>query len=95
MTCETCGDELTIGDWPFCKGPGSHQPYRGGIISDDIPGGLIIKHALFDKDGNPQKFYSKSSIKAAAFAAGLTHGYDTPKPNPRLQDAEQAKNEGY
>jgi hypothetical protein len=22
--CSTCGDEMNIGDWPFCSGPGSH-----------------------------------------------------------------------
>lgn len=23
--CPSCGDEMQIGDWPFCGGPGSHE----------------------------------------------------------------------
>jgi hypothetical protein len=26
--CSDCGDELHVGDWPFCRGPGSHTPAR-------------------------------------------------------------------
>lgn len=85
MKCESCNQIVEIGDWPFCP----HGPATNfNVIGDDIPGGLVIQHALFDSKGQPQKFYSKSSIKKAAFEAGLTNGYDTPKPNPRLQDRE-------
>jgi hypothetical protein len=26
--CDECGDRLRVGDWPFCKGSGSHTPAR-------------------------------------------------------------------
>lgn len=29
MTCDVCGGELHLGDWPFCKGdPAAHAPSR-------------------------------------------------------------------
>jgi hypothetical protein len=84
--CEKCGEPFEIGDWPFCP----HGAYRGGVIGDDIPGGVLIHHM----EAEPIRFYSKSAIKKAAFERGLTHGYDTPKPNQRIIEREQARKEG-
>ena len=81
--CEKCGS-ATENLWRMPK---------AYICVDDIPGGLVIRHALFGPDGKPQKFYSKSSIRKAAYEAGLTMGYETPKPNPRIveQRAREAE----
>ena len=35
MTCDTCGQPIGIGDWPFCP----HGPARVNIIDDAIEGG--------------------------------------------------------
>ena|SRR3990167_26793 len=51
-----------------------------GIGTDDIPGGLVIRHGLVGPNGEPRKFYSKTDIKRAANEAGLTQGYDSPRP---------------
>lgn len=36
MKCETCGDEVEIGSWPFCKGPGSHGKPSFVEVGDEI-----------------------------------------------------------
>jgi hypothetical protein len=74
MNCDRCGAQLKVGDYPFCGGdPSKHQPYNGIAVSDDIPGGVEIKHGICNEDGTPRKFYSKSEIARAAKAAGLTN----------------------
>lgn len=87
MTCETCGNELRIGDWPFCP----HGPAHMQVMGDDIPGGIEIKHGICNEDGTPKRYYSYSEIRQAAFEAGLTQGGDTPKRNARLEDAKAEK----
>jgi hypothetical protein len=73
-TCNVCGAELHIGDFPFCKGdPSKHQRFTGIAISDDIPGGVLINHAICNDDGTPKRYYSKSEIAKAAKAAGYTN----------------------
>jgi hypothetical protein len=37
MTCENCGHQLQVGDWPFCHG--GHGKYNVSIIDDQIEGG--------------------------------------------------------
>lgn len=70
VICEKCGHVLIMGEWPWCP-HGSDGHY--GVTGDDIPGGVVIQHALYDKEGRPQKFYSKSAIAKAAKAAGLVN----------------------
>lgn len=73
-TCDRCGAELQIGDFPFCNGdPARHQPYGGGVTPDDIPGGMLIAHGLCHDDGTPRKFYSKSEIAREAKQRGWTN----------------------
>lgn len=64
-----------------------------GVATDDIPGGIDIRHGICWPDGTPRKFYSKSAIRKAAFEAGLTIAGETPNPNQRLVEADQAKRE--
>ena len=59
--CEKCGIPYGIGDWPFCKG--GHGRYTGGVIGDDIPGGIEIRHGLCNEDGSPRRYYSHSEIE--------------------------------
>ena len=73
MICEKCQEEINIGDWPFCKGPGSHTPGHSNVIGDDIPGGYVVRHGLVNEDGSPMTFYSKSAMTKEAKRRGLVN----------------------
>jgi hypothetical protein len=45
---------------------------RNNVIGDDIPGGVLIKHALCNPDGSPRRYYSHSEINREA----KKRGYD-------------------
>jgi hypothetical protein len=51
-----------------------------GIATDEIPGGIEIRHAICNPDGSPKRYYSKTEIKRAANERGYTIAGDTPKP---------------
>jgi len=94
MFCEKCGYDIRIGDFPFCKGsPTDHGNSRFGIIGDDIPGGLDVKHGVCWPDGTPRRFYSKSEIRKAAYVAGLTMADETPKPNQQIVEQRERDRE--
>ena len=81
VICSKCGAQLHVGDFPFCHGnPSEHSRSSPGVVGDDIPGGILIKHAVCNPDGSPRRFYSKSDIKRAANEVGYTITGDTPKP---------------
>ena len=96
----SCGQDLIEIRWgkdnlPLCPKEGCglemHEDYgqfglAPGIITDDIPGGLEVRHAICNPDGTPKKYYSKSEIRKAAHEAGYTISGETPKPNSRLND---------
>lgn len=73
-TCTKCGAKDSI--LPIPTNPASTLM----IATDDIPGGIEIRHGLVNDDGSPRKFYSKSDIKREANRRGLTILGDTPKP---------------
>lgn len=93
--CPSCGIVFGIGDWPFCP----HGRSRYGIITDDIPGGIEVRHGICNEDGTPKRYYSYSSMRKAAFEKGLTQGNDTPKINQRIVEeterADEARAEHY
>ena len=66
--CPLCG-ESTATLW---------RTYQSGIIADDFPGGVEIKHGLVNPDGSARKFYSKTEMKRAANEAGLKWADDSP-----------------
>jgi hypothetical protein len=70
--CPSCSVALEPNDDP--------EPNRAAaVVPDDIPGGLLVKHAICNDDGSPKRYYSKTEIKAAAAAKGWTINGDTPK----------------
>lgn len=70
--CDKCGYDIQIGDYPFCKGSvESHVGGVYGVVRDDIPGGVEIKHGLCNPDGSPKRYYSMTEIKKEAKARGL------------------------
>jgi len=82
--CPDCQQEYEISDWPFCP----HGKPSFGVITDEIPGGIWIRHGICNEDGTPKKYYSKSEMRKAAFEKGLTQGDDTPKLNQRIVEEE-------
>lgn len=69
MNCEKCNEPIKKGDWPFCP----HGPGSSNVITDDIPGGIEIKHGICHEDGSPRRYYSKSEMTKAAKAKGLVN----------------------
>jgi hypothetical protein len=72
---------------PQCLAPLTLQtkPTSHGIICDDIPGGLDVRHAICNPDGSPKRYYSKSAIREAARKAGWTIDGETPQPRERRE----------
>lgn len=89
MICPICSQAIQIGDWPFCP----HEHGSPMIASDDIPGGLEVRHGICNPDGSPKKYYSKSEIKKAAYDKGLFIMGDTPKVNSKLKEEDHARRE--
>lgn len=65
MTCPTCGAELRIGSWPFCRD--GHEPASIGARGDDIPGGLTLENV----GPQPVTFYSHSEKRRYLREHGL------------------------
>lgn len=84
IACPTCG-EPTLVDGGILWGQSA------GVIGDDIPGGIEIKHGLCNPDGTPRRYYSKTEIKRAANEAGYTISGDTCKPYPVQWSGRQEK----
>ena len=92
LICLSCGDRYDIWCWNYelneqkcTKCDEVLEFYTDkcgsapGIITDDIPGGIEIKHGLIDQiTGAPRKFYSKTELKRAANEFGLKISGDTP-----------------
>jgi hypothetical protein len=82
LVCPACEREsidtlVKRGDaYPSCAGCGTPLvrlwARPAAVHGDDIPGGLLIEHGLCEADGTPRKFYSRSEIRAACAAKGLT-----------------------
>lgn len=63
MTCDKCGFELHVGDYPFCP----HARGSQSVIGDEWPGGKTFENGF----ESPQTFYSRSEHEAALAARGL------------------------
>jgi len=73
MTCERCLKSLDEGEHGQYLCPLEPRSSKAAVISDEIPGGVEIRHGLCHPDGTPRKFFSKSEIARAAKAAGLVN----------------------
>src|SRR5579872_4015881 len=66
MTCEVCGGELQIGDYPFCHGdPTQHGKRIAGVIGDECD--LVQENGFH----TPTRFTSKAALRDALAARGL------------------------
>lgn len=68
--CGACGQDA------HPEGPANRAP---AVHPDDIPGGLLVPHAICHADGTPKRYYSKSSMAKAAAAKGWVLDGQTPK----------------
>jgi len=66
MTCDTCGHELRVGDYPFC-GPGGHGRGVSAVIQDEIPGGMWVENGFPE----PIKVHSHSEHRRLLAERGL------------------------
>lgn len=58
MTCPTCGHEMQVGDFPFCKyGPSDHIPGSSVVVGDECD--FIQTNGLKE----PRRFRSKLEFK--------------------------------
>lgn len=88
MRCDGCGvieidryvDVETLPAHDGCGGrwvalavmPGQ----RRAVVTDDIPGGVEIRHGLCNDDGTPRRYYSKTEIRHEAARRGMAWHYD-------------------
>lgn len=86
--CSECNLEM-VEFWP-------ESGQSAMINTDDIPGGLEIRHGICNPDGSPRKYYSKSEIRKAANESGWTISGETPKPVQRIveQRHREAESKG-
>ena len=64
-TCSACGNEIRVGEWPFCPHGFPEAPLT--VINDSIPGGMTIENM----GPAPITFYSKSDWRREMKARGL------------------------
>lgn len=68
VTCENCGHELQVGDWPFCNS--GHGKYNVSVIDDQLEGGP----RFFETMGHDAPYIeSKSQWKREVEARGLVN----------------------
>lgn len=72
LTCPDCKNEAALNE------PRINSAH--GIVTDGIPGGIMIRHGLCNADGSPRRYDSITDIKREANKRGLIIGGDTPKP---------------
>jgi hypothetical protein len=85
FACESCSHRERVLGWnydaaPECpEGHGSLTIDHGqhgqsaGVIPDQIPGGVEVKHGICNPDGTPRRYYSKSEMAREAYKRGLTN----------------------
>jgi hypothetical protein len=91
LTCKNNHEQidvlLKLGERPPCPicGEATSTLWRASsnVITDDIPGGLEIRHGICNEDGTPRKYYSKSEIVKEAKRKGYSVGTDVPYKPPK------------
>lgn len=87
LKCPMCGEPtLLVQDALYGN--------SASISTDEIPGGIEIRHGICNPDGTPRRFYSKTDIKRAANEAGYTISGDTPRPYKVAWSGKQKRIDG-
>lgn len=79
-----CWEPIDTGSLPCSCGGETTRVWIGkgaAVIPDDIPGGLLVRHAICNEDGSPRRYYSKSEMKREAAARGWENNV-VHKPDP-------------
>jgi hypothetical protein len=67
--CGACGHELSIGDFPFCKGTGVHAKGANAVSGDECD--VWVKHGICWPNGAPRHYNSKAEMVREAAKRGL------------------------
>ena len=82
MTCDNCGIELRVGDWPYCGGKNRHEPLGGGMLGgfkayddEDVapPPSDVFKPINSIPDYHPDKGYRITSLRDRQKLMKLSH----------------------
>ena len=76
LNCPACGARVTE---VFEAAPNRAV----GVIPDDIPGGIEIRHGLCNDDGSPRRYDSKTEIRREAARRGMVIHGETPNTGSR------------
>lgn len=70
VRCDRCGQELQVGDFPFCTPTSGHGPWSVSVIDDQLEGGP----RRFETMGDDAPYIeSKSQWRREVEARGLLH----------------------
>ena len=72
LSCPECGEVTRL--------VADDRNESHGIITDNFPGGLMVRHAICHEDGSPKRYDSKTDMKKALNKAGYSIHGDTPRP---------------
>lgn len=78
-TCDKCGAEIRVGDFPFCDGVGGHGRSVSAVHQDSVEGGFWAENG-FDR---PTYFESRKAHRDALAARGLEIRAKWAGPNDR------------
>lgn len=67
MTCEKCGKELQLGEWPFCGGQNAHGFGSQRVVGDECD--MVIENMTPE----PIHFTSKTAWRAKMKELGLVN----------------------
>lgn len=67
------------------------NPVRTAVHTDDIPGGVWIKHGICNEDGTPKRYDTRHAIREATRKAGLLSLEEAGQQVP-VTDAETERN---
>ena len=65
VSCEKCGFELHIGDFPFCP----HGRGYANVVGDECD--LWVRNGICHEDSSPRHYTSKAEMKRVAKEKGL------------------------
>jgi hypothetical protein len=67
-TCSWCGQELQVGDWPWCPhGRSKGDEHKSSYVPDEIPGGLTLENV----GPEPVTVYSRTEMNQLFESRGL------------------------
>jgi|SRR5688572_3312276 len=76
MICDRCYQPEAVGEHGLYKCPLEARRSAAAVWQDSIEGGVLIHNAICNADGTPKRYYSKTEIRDACKAKGVTPYHD-------------------